>query len=358
MPTDTISRIRDDILAWLSRPAPKRGAQALEPIRAAIGTSTSPVRDENQDCAAAVHYNGGSTTPPLRSFILCDGIGGMRDGGTCARLATATFIASLLGRKFERAHQRALTAARAANDEVFAHYGERGGTTLSAIVMQENDDCGAISVGDSRIYEVVGSQLNQVTIDDTLANEIQHLKPADSKYRSRDFGKQLTQFIGLGKDVQFRPIELRKSNNSKSSKFLLTSDGIHTVNADTLRDVASSASTYFETVQRLTAIARWGKSNDDASVICAENAFEVFPSPNHLQIWDSHSSLHILSDALVWYKEKRPRKAAEKRTRGKRNARHRQSDSRSNVRQRSSKTDKGEPLQLEILTNPNDKAAD
>ena len=69
MVIDHSGQLRDEIFAWLSRHLPERGAQAVDGLPAAIGTSISTTRAENQDCAVVLHYVGGPTTPPLTSLI-------------------------------------------------------------------------------------------------------------------------------------------------------------------------------------------------------------------------------------------------------------------------------------------------
>ncbi len=366
MVIDHIGQLRDDIFAWLSRGLPERGAQAADGLPAAIGTWISTTRTENQDCAVVLHYVGGPSTPPLTSFILCDGIGGMRDGGVCARLAAATFVASLLGRKFEKAAQRILRAAHAANDKIFTVYHEHGGTTLSSIIIQDKNDRAAINVGDSRIYRVTSDRLTQLTTDDTLANQIQHLRPDQPTLANPAFGKQLTQFIGMGHDVQFRLVDLG-ADSSDQTGFLLTSDGIHHLNQDSLRDVTLCAPNSLEVVKRLTTLAKWGKSTDDATVICVGKALQpddsLTGSSNQLAIWDSHSCLHVLLDAVSWGKERRA-KAPKRRPRHNRpdesrpEPRHSDSHPGDTTAPSHGKSDKREPLQMEILSKPDEKAAD
>lgn len=366
MVIDHSGQLRDEIFAWLSRHLPERGAQAVDGLPAAIGTSISTTRAENQDCAVVLHYVGGPTTPPLTSLILCDGIGGMRDGGVCARLAAATFAASLLGRKFEKAAQRILRAAHAANDKIFTVYHEHGGTTLSSIVIQDDNDCAAINVGDSRIYRIASDRLTQLTTDDTLANQIQHLRPDQPTHANPAFGKQLTQFIGMGRDVQFRLVDLGSDSFDRTG-FLLTSDGIHHLNQDSLRDVTLCAPSSLEVVKRLTTLAKWGKSTDDATVISIGKPLRPDAAPtkssNQLAIWDSHSSLHVLLDAASWGKEKRA-KAPKRRPRHNRpdesrtESRHPDSHPGTTTAPSHGKSDKREPLQMEILGKPDEKAAD
>jgi len=128
---DHIQRLKDDIFLWLSRPAPETGSQSVDLLSSAIATAKGSTRQENQDCAVAAHYSSEPHGPVVTAFVLCDGIGGMQDGGTCARLAAAMFVASLVGHRLEKPVSRGIRAARAANDEIFQRYKEDGGTTVS-----------------------------------------------------------------------------------------------------------------------------------------------------------------------------------------------------------------------------------
>ena len=378
---DHTRQLREEIFSWLSRATTGRGAQKIEELSAAIASSIGMTRTENQDCAVAVHHSGGSTTPTFAAFLLCDGIGGLRDGGVCARLASATFIASLLGRKFEKASQRLIRSASAANEELFDRYRENGGTTLSCVLIQQMHDIAGLSVGDSRIYELTSDRLLQLSDDDTLANQIKQIRPNDREIANPAFGKQLTQFIGMGADVQFRPLNIQIGSNGKAG-ILLTTDGVHGINTDTFKEVVIAAPEPVEVVKRLATLARWGRSTDNATAICVGADFRIPPTgqtaSERLLIWDSYSQLNILLNTKLWGKERRSTKGTTFKRNKYSKKRHRTDDAdlqkqgtltseqaAADLRSQSTTADTGQhkptrnqPLQLEIIERNDDQPAD
>jgi serine/threonine protein phosphatase PrpC len=226
------------------------------------------------------------------------------------------FIASLVGHKFEKALPRSLRAARGANNAVFEAYHENGGTTLSCLVFQQSEVV-ALNVGDSRIYQLRSGGVSQLTTDDTIANQMRQLRAIDPGLSNPSLGKQLTQFIGMGQDVQFRHFDPRK--NSDVTGFLLTSDGVHGMSAETFRDLALYASSPLDVVKRLTTVARWGRSNDNGTVVCVGREVDMVTqeegsSSERLLIWDSYSRLDILLDSRTWTKDRRGKSTGAKKS--------------------------------------------
>jgi serine/threonine protein phosphatase PrpC len=381
--TDHIHHLKEDIFSWLSRPVAEVGSQGVDALGSAVASVKGGTRKENQDCAVAVHYCAGPHGPNVTGFILCDGIGGMLEGGTCARLATAMFVASLVGHKFEKALPRGMRSVRAANDEVFKMYHENGGTTLSCVVFQDEKDAMALNIGDSRVYQFRSDGISQLTVDDTVANQIKQIRPGDSGQPNPTFGKQLTQFIGMGSDAEYRHFDLRKEPDDAG--YLLTSDGVHSMNGDTFRDITLCAATPLEIVKRLTAVARWGKSNDNGTVLCvgrhrAISLQSLSSFSERLSIWDSHSRLDVLLDTRLWGKERRPGKSPDFKSSRQRKSAGQQSQQLPDLhaggkahnsgtssakpgghgkdpQTGANKTVTPEPLQLEIIEHSDDKSA-
>jgi PPM family protein phosphatase len=102
------NRLRANIFSWLSRKTSDYGTQNIPEISAAIGTDLGQSRKANQDYGAVARYSGHSVADSWTAFALCDGIGGLRDGGVCARTAMAALFTSLLQSRIpDRAVHRA-----------------------------------------------------------------------------------------------------------------------------------------------------------------------------------------------------------------------------------------------------------
>jgi PPM family protein phosphatase len=271
--------------------------------RAVIGTSLGNVRGENQDRAAIVRY---SSMQPEASFVLaalCDGLGGMQDGGRCAQLGLTEIILSLIGSRDHNSRSRFRRAVEAANIAIYTRYHERGGTTFSGFLLPGSGSAIGINVGDSRIYELSKGHLRQLSIDDTIAGQIQHLKGLKST--DIDHGhisQNLAQYLGLGPGLEPHFVEIALP--SPDLLYLITSDGAHRPAGDTFSDLATHAPTSAELVRRFLQLSRWTGGLDNATIIALEMSHhEASPSGGDsirsssdaplLEIWDSFSKMEL-----------------------------------------------------------------
>jgi hypothetical protein len=183
------------------------------------------------------------------------------------------------------------SAAIAANTEVNQRYRERGGTTLVAFVIFP-DSAAAVSIGDSRLYEI-GSQkeLKQISSDDTVVGQLNRLVGKNSSDSGWDtFAGQLAQYVGLGEGIEPRIYPVNRDR-----AYLLTSDGIHGygMSPDTLRQVVASSGTAQLLVSRLITLSRWCGGRDNATALCTVPIrTDGFIAPSWttgewMEIWDS-----------------------------------------------------------------------
>lgn len=135
------------------------------------------VRKENED--ALVTYC--DDEKKLALFVLCDGMGGARAGGTASRLAADVFVGSIRGSVNAASGQDEIITAmkealRLANAEVFRRSCEeqacRGmGTTLVSLLATR--DCAVvINVGDSRAYFLNAYGIRQITRDHSVIEDM------------------------------------------------------------------------------------------------------------------------------------------------------------------------------------------
>jgi serine/threonine protein phosphatase PrpC len=92
-------------------------------------------------------------------------------------------------------------SAQVANAAVFDRYAGKGGATLSTLLVSGDGNVYLLNVGDSRIYQVAGDQLNQLTVDDTIAGQL-------GRKIEADMGENLLQFIGVGKALETKVVPL------------------------------------------------------------------------------------------------------------------------------------------------------
>jgi serine/threonine protein phosphatase PrpC len=286
----------ENIAKWLARPLKAFSVADVPELAVSVGTTIGDVRSENQDRAIVARFT--SPRRPRESFVcfaVCDGMGGMADGARCAEIALSSFIFRLTHDVKQTASEMVRVSALAANTEVHRQYRERGGTTLVAIVVFP-DSAAAVSVGDSRIYTAnPRKELKQISIDDTIAGELNQLKGLQSSRSGWDtISDQLAQFVGIGEGMEPRIYPI-----STDLTYLLTSDGAHYISPDTLKQIVSSGGTPQLVVSRLLQVSRWCGGSDNATAICIpplRKDWSVPPpwsSSDWLEIWDAIGKLEL-----------------------------------------------------------------
>lgn len=240
-----------------------------------MGTTAGRVRSENQDRAVTASF---VTSDPKDSFHLlavCDGLGGMQEGGTCASLALASTIAGLLnrGRGFDRA-ANLQAAVSSANEEVYRAFRERGGTTMAAVLMNRTGAT-AIAVGDTRIYRVEhDGGLTQLTRDDTIAQHVANLGGDVGRGENEPAPDQeLAQFVGQAGALRPQIIDLRsllgsdrvRDSSSSPRSVLITTDGIHRMAKSSLAALVRYGTTPRITMTRLIHSSDWFGGVDNAT---------------------------------------------------------------------------------------------
>src|SRR5687767_10738776 len=129
-------------------------------LRWATATDRGRVRSENEDSLHA--------KPPV--FLVADGMGGRAGGAEAGRLAVAAFERFTGGDA--PSTEDVLAAVADANTAILAASTEPGyegmGTTLVGLALVADGDATcwlAFNIGDSRLYRLSGSRLEQVTVD-------------------------------------------------------------------------------------------------------------------------------------------------------------------------------------------------
>jgi serine/threonine protein phosphatase PrpC len=141
--------------------------------------------------------------PPL--FLVADGMGGHHAG----EVASATVIeefAALAGRPSLGVDEirTTLAAARRRVEALPPGDGAGAGTTLTGVVIADVDGEGywlAINLGDSRTYRLSDGELEQVSVDHSVVQELIDAGQLDPVAASRDTRRNvITRAIGAGSD--------------------------------------------------------------------------------------------------------------------------------------------------------------
>lgn len=231
-------------------------------------TDTGLVRSANQDS----HY----VDPEGRFFILADGMGGHAGGEQASRIATEVirdFLVSNWSAPIE-AYDLLEKAVYQANDGILDDqniHPERCdmGTTLVVVIFRQGETWRA-HVGDSRLYRLRGSQLEQITRDHTWISEaIRSGEISVEDAKEHPWRHVLSQCLGrkdLYDGIDIEPMEVKVGD-----RFLLCSDGLtEEVDPDLIAISLGKPETVEEAGKLLIQEAKNGGGSDNITVVLIE----------------------------------------------------------------------------------------
>lgn len=178
--------------------------------------------------------------------VVCDGMGGMADGGKASRTAIQMMvqgfeqIEKLPSVDIPAFFRQGIMAIDRTIHEFPAENGRGSGTTMVAVIAEDNKLYWA-SVGDSRIYIIHGENMWQVTRDHNYWLRLQEMVAAGQMTQEEAMGKRqkeaLISFLGIGNislmDIKAQPYELQIGDT-----VMLCSDGItKTLSDNQIREI-------------------------------------------------------------------------------------------------------------------------
>ena len=192
------------------------------------------VRKDNQD---ALFVDKAKTV-----FCVADGMGGGSEGATASRFVCEEVEKAVEGAQGLAARMEAVEAAVvAANARIRSYAAEKGfkqmGSTVAALLVDPKDGRRAAicHVGDSRIYRVRRGSAELLTHDHTIGGQLSAFatgeQAAGLRSRSNPLAHVLTRAIGVEVNVAG---EWRKIDVAEGDRYLVCSDGVHDVIADSL----------------------------------------------------------------------------------------------------------------------------
>lgn len=245
------------IEAFLSRVTPLRSSQGGPGL--AVGSIKGP-REDNQDRVAVAHFGFPSGEGVLVGLV-CDGMGGMVQGGEAAGCAASAFLGGLVEASGRPLKNALLECLAAANREVYRRFRGAGGTTLTTVAIASTGEAWVVHVGDSRLYEISHDKMpHLITRDDTIGGQ---LRTPDST-ADDILDNRLLQFVGIGASIE--PHILRVQN-VKGRSFLLTTDGAHSVGKKALEGVIRTSGNAPELVRKLLFVAEAVGVDDNSSAV-------------------------------------------------------------------------------------------
>lgn len=229
------------------------------------------IRKNNEDSYAIVTLD----RPFPCGLIVADGMGGHRKGELASRIAVDYATEQLTARLQEGTTRDELTniladICKKANIKVFLGSLEsednRGmGTTLTMAIAYP-DQLFLAHVGDCRAYLLRDNELNQLTLDHTLVQEMIDagtLKVSDSQTHPRR--NVLTRALGAPEYMQPDTLTV---NLERGDRLLMCSDGLHGfVDDETIRTVLRKEKSTEKAVNRLIALANEQGGEDNVTVL-------------------------------------------------------------------------------------------
>ena len=242
-------------------------------LRAGAATDVGMVRATNQDQLLLAS--------PL--FAVADGMGGHAGGEVASRIAVDVLSAMFAG--FERPSPQGLVeAARAANravwDQAQGAVELRGmGTTLVALALVDvgnTKELAVANVGDSRAYRLHHGELEQLTSDHSLVQELVdegQLAADEMPYHPQRH--VLTRALGVDPDVAVDVWELSPTDGDR---FLLCTDGlVREVGDDQLASILRGLEDPSDAARELVAQAREHGGNDNITVVVVDVDHDAKP---------------------------------------------------------------------------------
>ena len=189
------------------------------------------VRKANED---HVFVDGAKTL-----FVVADGMGGGSEGATASRFVCEALEKVVEEPTFVGRMEAVDAAIRTANDRIRAYAKERNftqmGSTVAVLVVDPADShrAAVCHVGDSRVYRVRAGSAELLTKDHTIGSQLSafaHGRQADDlKSRTNPLAHVLTRVVGVEAKVAG---DWRKVDIAEGDAFLVCSDGVHDVIAD------------------------------------------------------------------------------------------------------------------------------
>jgi len=247
-------------------------------------TDTGMCRMDNQD-----YFSACTVAPPPRIkgarkrekeallAVVCDGMGGAKGGALASRLATETFMHTVMETRAHHSEDALQEAFAAANAAVYEKAQEDEalhgmGTTIVAALVYEKH-LSLLHVGDSRIYLWHAGELSLLTHDHSYVQQmIDSGKMTPEEARHSRYKNLITRALGTAKETVADTVLCKWD---VGDKLLLCTDGlIGFVDEAEMCSVLSEDIPAEQTVHELIGAANSRGCDDNLTALLLENIKE------------------------------------------------------------------------------------
>ncbi|HEX5526732.1 MAG TPA: Stp1/IreP family PP2C-type Ser/Thr phosphatase [Solirubrobacterales bacterium] len=225
----------------------------------AVRTDTGRQRNANEDSLF--------TKAPL--FVVADGMGGAQAGEVASKTAADSFAQGLPKAAPERALEQTIEGANRTIHELARKdpsLAGMGTTTTAALVDLEAEEVAIGHVGDSRAYRLRRGQLEQLTRDHSLVEEMRRKgQLTDAQAEDHPQRSIITRALGPEPEVQ---VDLQTVPAQAGDVFLICSDGLTTMLDDEqIGRILARATSLTAAVRALVDEANRAGGRDNITVV-------------------------------------------------------------------------------------------
>lgn len=233
----------------------------------------SPMPDNTLLAGAATHVGGRDANQDawlVRDglYALADGLGGLQDGEVASRLALETLEAAL---DSDHSTTGLVQACKAANRAVWQQATLNSkeptmGTTLAALAITSDGQAIVAHIGDSRLYQLSGGHLSQLTSDHSVVAELlRDGKITTEEAKAHPHRHVLTRALGVGPDVD---VDTAEVPCQPGDQLVLCTDGLFkTLTPEALLAILTTETQPQRAATRLVVTAVEHEAEDNVTAI-------------------------------------------------------------------------------------------
>lgn len=239
-------------------------------MKAYAVTDIGLVRTNNQDYAFAQTERVGNF-PNL--FVVADGMGGHKAGDLASRIATETVVETIQEKSGSNTIQVMVNAVQAANEHVLEKaresedYSGMGTTIVLATIMERM--LYVANVGDSRLYVINGNEIEQITRDHSLVEEmVVNGQIARSEARTHEKKNIITRAVGGSEKLMADYFDVRLR---EGDRVLMCTDGLsNMLDDEEIRNIVTQEKDIQDAAEHLIRAAKLQGGKDNIGIVLIE----------------------------------------------------------------------------------------